>query len=75
MCWKPQKGSAEWPQPAPRVSNEAGSSDEEEEDEEEASTSSHPQSAEAAVDNTTAFSEKTPIALVDYILNVVRIHQ
>lgn len=73
MCWKPQKGSSgESPHPAPRVANEAGSSDEEEEDEEEASTSSHPQQADTSVDpSTTVYSEKTPIALVDYILNVV----
>lgn len=73
VCWKPQKGSSgESPHPAPRVANEAGSSDEEEEDEEEASTSSHPQQADTSVDpSTTVYSEKTPIALVDYILNVV----
>lgn len=73
VCWKPQKGSSgESPHPAPRVANEAGSSDEEEEDEEEASTSSHPQREDASVDpNTAVNSEKTPIALVDYILNVV----
>jgi E3 ubiquitin-protein ligase HUWE1 len=50
---------------------EGGSSDEEDEDEEEASTSSHPQREDAASDPS-ALHEKTPIALIDYILNVVR---
>lgn len=60
------------PAPAPRPSgnNEGGSSDEEDEDEEEASTSSHPQREDAASDSS-ALHEKTPIALIDYILNVV----
>lgn len=76
VCWKPQKGStSESPNPTPRVSNEASSSDEEEEDEEEASTSSHPQREDASVANTTAPNEKTPIALVDYVLHVVSVIQ
>lgn len=54
-----------------------GSSDEDDEDEEEASSSSHqPQSAvESSAINSASTSssstEKTPIALIDYIINVV----
>lgn len=75
ICWRPQKGSSgESPLPTPRVPNEAGSSDEEEDDEEEASTSSHPQREDTAVDQSSQTPhEKTPIALVDYILNVVSV--
>jgi E3 ubiquitin-protein ligase HUWE1 len=58
------------PAPRPTGNNEGGSSDEEDEDEEEASTSSHPQREDAASDSS-ALHEKTPIALIDYILNVV----
>uniref|UniRef100_A0A1B6DRZ8 HECT-type E3 ubiquitin transferase n=1 Tax=Clastoptera arizonana TaxID=38151 RepID=A0A1B6DRZ8_9HEMI len=76
VCWKPQKGSTADPsQSNLRVSrpNEGGSSDEEDDDEEETSTSSHPQRYDlAAVDPSAISAEKTPIALVDYILNVMK---
>jgi hypothetical protein len=57
--------------PRPSGNNEGGSSDEEDEDEEEASTSSHPQREDASASDSSALHEKTPIALIDYILNVV----
>lgn len=78
VCWRPQKGSiadsAQSSLRASRGSNEGGSSDEDDDDEEEASTSSHPQREDATTVDPTATTchEKTPIALVDYILNVVR---
>lgn len=57
----------------PSGNAEAGSSDEDDEDEEEASTSSHTQRDENATDITTQEpNEKTPIVLVDYILNVMK---
>lgn len=61
--------------PASRPSGnaEAGSSDEDDEDEEEASTSSHTQRDDNTNDMTTQEpNEKTPIVLVDYILNVMK---
>lgn len=62
--------------PVPRVggTNEAGSSDEDDEDEEEASTSSHTNRDENSQEstNTQVCSEKTPIVLVDYIVNVMK---
>jgi len=72
VCWRAQNKMEVSPAPAPRPTgnNEGGSSDEEDEDEEEASTSSHPQ-REEAVSDSSALHEKTPIALIDYILNVV----
>lgn len=72
ICWRAQNKMDVSPAPAPRPTgnNEGGSSDEEDEDEEEASTSSHPQREDAASDSS-ALHEKTPIALIDYILNVV----
>ncbi|KDR00542.1 E3 ubiquitin-protein ligase HUWE1 [Zootermopsis nevadensis] len=73
ICWRAQNKMDVTPAPAPRPSgnNEGGSSDEEDEDEEEASTSSHPQREDAASDSS-ALHEKTPIALIDYILNVMK---
>lgn len=72
ICWRAQNKMDVSPAPAPRPTgnNEGGSSDEEDEDEEEASTSSHPQREDASSDSS-ALHEKTPIALIDYILNVV----
>ncbi|PNF30505.1 hypothetical protein B7P43_G09941, partial [Cryptotermes secundus] len=73
ICWRAQNKMDVSPVPAPRPTgnNEGGSSDEEDEDEEEASTSSHPQREDAASDSS-ALHEKTPIALIDYILNVMK---
>jgi E3 ubiquitin-protein ligase HUWE1 len=73
VCWRAQNKMDVSPALAsrPNGNTEGGSSDEEDEDEEEASTSSHPQREDAASDPS-ALHEKTPIALIDYILNVVR---
>lgn len=58
----------------PTGNNEAGSSDEDDDEEEEASTSSHTQRDENSQEMTNSQepSEKTPIVLVDYILNVMK---
>lgn len=61
--------------------NDAGSSDEDDDDEEEASTSSHhnQRDVEASINcsregiqTTSSLSERTPIPLIDYILNVMK---
>lgn len=55
-----------------------GSSDEEDDDEEEASTSSHNQRCNVATDASatskppTQYAERTPIPLIDYIMNVMK---
>lgn len=77
VCWRAQSKSDVCASPPPTArssgNNEAGSSDEDDEDEEEASTSSHTQRDESHQDNTSqTLNEKTPIALVDYILNVMK---
>lgn len=58
----------------PSGNPEAGSSDEDDDEEEEASTSSHTQRDENSQEMTSSQepSEKTPIVLVDYILNVMK---
>ncbi|GLH08141.1 uncharacterized protein GBIM_13439 [Gryllus bimaculatus] len=73
VCWRAQNRMDVSPTPAPRpsTSNEGGSSDEEEEDEEEASTSSHTQREETTTE-TTNLSERQPVALLDYIINVMK---
>lgn len=64
---KPDMANA--PVSRPPSNTEAGSSDEDDEDEEEASTSSHTQRDDISNQEP---SEKTPIVLVDYILNVMK---
>ncbi|XP_025833004.1 E3 ubiquitin-protein ligase HUWE1-like [Agrilus planipennis] len=72
VCWRPH--SKQDPQstsntPRPSTTTE-GSSDEEDDDEEEASTSSQNQSDSQVHGRS---DNKTPIALVDYILNVMKL--
>lgn len=70
ICWRPHSKTETTPNNASRpTTNAEGSSDEEDDDEEEASTSSHNQAESQAQAGS---SEKTPIALVDYILNVMK---
>ncbi|XP_022915522.2 E3 ubiquitin-protein ligase HUWE1 isoform X2 [Onthophagus taurus] len=76
ICWRPHSKTETSPTPAAQrsTSNTEGSSDDEEEDdEEEASTSS--QTAQTDTQETHESpncSEKTPIALTEYILNVTK---
>lgn len=71
VCWRPNSKQDTSPRSTSRpAANTEGSSDEEDDDEEEASTSSHNQ-AESSQEQA-AESERTPIALVDYILNVMK---
>ncbi|XP_068082120.1 E3 ubiquitin-protein ligase HUWE1 [Anabrus simplex] len=71
VCWRPQSKQDTSPVRVSRPSgnNEGGSSEEEDDDEEEASTSSHPQRDEA---DSTNLNERTPIPLIDYIVNVMK---
>lgn len=70
VCWRPHSKQDPSPSNTSRpAANTEGSSDEEDDDEEEASTSSHNQ---ADSQEQAAESERTPIALVDYILNVMK---
>lgn len=76
VCQRAHSKSEVTAPPVPRApgANEAGSSDEDDEDEEEASTSSHTnrdENSQETTNNQTS-SEKTPIVLVDYILNVMK---
>lgn len=87
VCWRAQNKQEVSPAATPNNQGSGGSSssntegpgssDEDDEDEEEASSSSHqPQSAveSSAINSASASSsnaEKTPIALIDYIINVV----
>ncbi|XP_044741696.1 E3 ubiquitin-protein ligase HUWE1 isoform X4 [Chrysoperla carnea] len=79
VCWRAQNKCDVSPVPSQSQTNstEGGSSDEEEDDEEEASTSSHNHREDSTQDSTAAATtpsnnEKTPIALVDYIVNVTK---
>lgn len=70
VCWRPHSKLETSPSNTSRpTTNTEGSSDEEDDDEEEASTSSHNQTESQ---EQTGESEKTPIALVDYILNIMK---
>lgn len=60
--------------------NDGGSSDEDDDDEEEASTSSHhnrrdvdTSMSRGGIQSTSLLSERTPIPLIDYILNVMKL--
>ncbi|XP_044765781.1 E3 ubiquitin-protein ligase HUWE1 isoform X3 [Coccinella septempunctata] len=67
ICWRPSSKTEISPSINCRViNNTEGSSDEDDDEEEETSTSS--QNAEAHTQN----SERQPIALIDYILNVMK---
>ncbi|RZB39554.1 DUF913, HECT, DUF908 and/or WWE domain containing protein [Asbolus verrucosus] len=71
ICWKPHSKSEVSPSSSTRsATNTEGSSDEEDEDEEEASTSSQNAQNDAQVQQEN--SERTPIALIDYILNTMK---
>ncbi|KAF5283384.1 hypothetical protein FQA39_LY04760 [Lamprigera yunnana] len=72
ICWRPHSKSESSPVTVRTPINNEGSSDEEDDDEEEASTSSHNAQNESQEASTSGTSEKTPIALVDYILNVMK---
>ncbi|KAJ1530610.1 hypothetical protein ONE63_005490 [Megalurothrips usitatus] len=87
VCWRAQNKQEVSPAAVPNNQGSGssssntegnGSSDEDDEDEEEASSSSHqPQSAveASAISSSSANSsntEKTPIALIDYIINVMK---
>ncbi|CAH0561864.1 unnamed protein product [Brassicogethes aeneus] len=70
VCWRPHSKSDISPSNASRsTSNNENSSDEEEEDEEETSTSSQNAQSDTQVQEN---SERTPIALIDYILNSMK---
>ncbi|KAJ8983063.1 hypothetical protein NQ317_007105 [Molorchus minor] len=70
VCWRPHSKTEVSPSINSRsTSNAEGSSDEEEEDEEETSTSSQNAQAETQAQIN---SERTPIALIDYILNAMK---
>lgn len=71
VCWRPHsKGEVASGVTQRSSNNTEGSSDEEDDDEEEASTSS--QNAQTETQEQTHPSEKTPIALTEYILNVTK---
>ncbi|KAK4872231.1 hypothetical protein RN001_016355 [Aquatica leii] len=72
ICWRPHSKSESSPITVRTPINNEGSSDEEDDDEEEASTSSHNAQNESQEASTSGTSEKTPIALVDYILNIMK---
>lgn len=70
ICWRPHSKSEVSPSNSSRsATNAEGSSDEEEEDEEETSTSSQNAQSETQAQSN---SERTPIALIDYILNAMK---
>ncbi|KAJ8970022.1 hypothetical protein NQ314_001451 [Rhamnusium bicolor] len=70
VCWRPHSKTEVSPSSSSRsATNAEGSSDEEEEDEDETSTSSQNAQAETQAQ---ANSERTPIALIDYILNAMK---
>ncbi|XP_018576077.1 E3 ubiquitin-protein ligase HUWE1 isoform X3 [Anoplophora glabripennis] len=70
ICWRPHSKSEVSPSNNSRsTTNAEGSSDEEEEDEDETSTSSQNAQAESQAQSN---SERTPIALIDYILNAMK---
>nr|XP_023021300.1 E3 ubiquitin-protein ligase HUWE1-like [Leptinotarsa decemlineata] len=70
VCWRPHSKSEISPSTNSRsATNAEGSSDEEEEDEDETSTSSQNGQTESQVQ---ANSERTPVALIDYILNAMK---
>lgn len=70
ICWRPHSKSEVSPSSNSRsTTNAEGSSDEEEEDEDETSTSSQNAQTEAQAQSN---SERTPIALIDYILNAMK---
>ncbi|XP_031335949.1 E3 ubiquitin-protein ligase HUWE1-like isoform X2 [Photinus pyralis] len=72
ICWRPHSKSESSPVTVRTPINNEGSSDEEDDDEEEASTSSHNAQNESQESSTNGANEKTPIALVDYILNIMK---
>lgn len=70
VCWRPHSKSEMSRSTTSRSNrNTEGSSDEEEDDEEETSTSSQNAQSESQAQ---ANSERTPIALIDYILNAMK---
>ncbi|XP_056645575.1 E3 ubiquitin-protein ligase HUWE1 isoform X1 [Diorhabda sublineata] len=71
VCWRAHSKSEISPSVISRsnTGNTEGSSDEEEDDEEETSTSSQNAHSESQAQ---ANSERTPIALIDYILNAMK---
>lgn len=70
ICWKPHSKTEVSPSSSARsATNTEGSSDEEDEEEEEASTSSQNAQTDTQVQEN---SERTPIALIDYILNTMK---
>ena len=88
VCWRAQSKQEVSPAAAPSstagsggTAEGTGSSDEDDEDEEEASSSSHQPQPQAAVEPTAATSnavansstEKTPIALLEFIVNVMKL--
>lgn len=70
ICWRPHSKLEVTPSSNSRsATNTEGSSDEEEDDEEETSTSSQNAHTDAQVQEN---SERTPIPLIDYILNSMK---
>ncbi|KAK5639592.1 hypothetical protein RI129_012084 [Pyrocoelia pectoralis] len=72
ICWRPHSKSDSSPVTVRTPINNEGSSDEEDDDEEEASTSSHNAQNDSQESSANGANEKTPIALVDYILNIMK---
>lgn len=71
ICWRPHNKSEMSPTSNTRTSNNTeGSSDEEDDDEEEASTSS--QNAHTEAQEAPLSTERAPVALTEYILNVTK---
>ncbi|CAH1960708.1 unnamed protein product [Acanthoscelides obtectus] len=74
VCWRPHSKSEVSPSNNTRSpANTEGSSDEEEDDEEETSTSSqNAQSEPQAQASSSSNSTRTPVALIEYILNAMK---
>nr|CAI5859676.1 unnamed protein product [Callosobruchus analis] len=74
VCWRPHSKSEVSPSNNTRSpANTEGSSDEEEDDEDETSTSSqNAQSEPQAQASSSSSSTRTPVALIDYILNAMK---
>lgn len=74
ICWRPHSKTDASPTSSQRSSTnaEGSSDDEEDDDEEEASTSSQTAQSDTQESQQAQCSEKTPIALTEYILNVTK---
>ncbi|KRT79553.1 hypothetical protein AMK59_7881 [Oryctes borbonicus] len=74
ICWRPHSKTDASPTNTQRTSTnaEGSSDDEEDDDEEEASTSSQTAQSDSQESQQAQCSEKTPIALTEYILNVTK---